>query len=100
MFYKWLKNIKKLKNLLQLVLPSYNPELVNKLNDYSKLIEIDRTKLISSLTTKELEGKVLNNDFINLNELYYFNFDKLINEGTVKATLKYQLKPLIPNLID
>ena len=52
---------------------SYNPELVNKLNNYSNLIGIDRTKLVSSLITKELEGKVLNNDFIDLDELYYFN---------------------------
>ena len=87
---------------------SYNPELVNKLNNYSKLIEIDRTKLVSSLITKELEGKVLNNDFIDLDELYYFNFDKLINEGTVEATLKiptinleniYILKK-VPNNLD
>ena len=36
---------------------SYNPELVNKLNNYSNLIGIDRTKLVSSLIIKELEGK-------------------------------------------
>ena len=45
---------------------SYNPELVNKLNNYSKLIEIDRTKLVSSLITKELEGKVFNKVHLNL----------------------------------
>ena len=71
---------------------SFNPELVNKLNNYSKLIGVNRTKLVSSLITKELEGKVLNNVFINLDEPYYFNFDKLINEGTVEATLE---KPTI-----
>lgn len=71
---------------------SYEPELVNRLNDYSKLIGVDRTKLVSSLIAEALEGRVLTNDFIALDRPYYFDFKKLIHEGTAEATTE---KPVI-----
>ena len=71
---------------------SYNPNLVNRLNDYSKLIGVDRTKIVSSLINEALEGRILTNDFIELDQPYYFDFNKLVHEGTVEATIE---KPVI-----
>ena len=71
---------------------SYNPELINRLSSYSELIEVDRTKLVSSLIAEALEGRILNNDFIDLDRPYYFNYHKLIHEGTAEATTE---KPVI-----
>lgn len=71
---------------------TYEPDLVNKLSDYSKLIGIDRTKIVSSLIAEALEGRILTNDFIALDRPYYFDFKKLIHEGTVEATTE---KPVI-----
>ena len=71
---------------------TYAPDLVNKLSDYSKLIGVDRTKIVSSLIAEALEGRILTNDFIALDRPYYFDFKKLIHEGTVEATTE---KPVI-----
>lgn len=71
---------------------TYEADLVNKLNDYSKLLEIDRTKLVSSILAKELEGRILTNTFIELDRPYYFDFKKLIHEGKAEATPE---KPVI-----
>lgn len=71
---------------------TYEPELVNRLSDYSKLIGIDRTKIVSSLIAEALEGRILTNDYIALDRPYYFDFKKLIHEGTAEATAE---KPVI-----
>ena len=71
---------------------TYAPDIVNKLSSYCELIGVDRTKLVSNLIVKALEGRILTNDFINLDKPYYFDFKKLIHEGTIEATNK---KPII-----
>lgn len=71
---------------------TYEPDLVNKLNDYSKLIGVDRTKIVSSLIAEALEGRILTNTFIDLDRPYYFDFHKLIHEGIAEATTE---KPVI-----
>ena len=71
---------------------SYEPDLVNKLSSYAELIGVDRTKLVSSLIAEALEGRILTNDFIALDRPYYFDFKKLIHEGTAEATTE---KPVI-----
>ena len=48
---------------------TYEPDLVNKLNDYSKLMGVDRTKIVSSLIAEALAGRILTNDFIALDSL-------------------------------
>lgn len=71
---------------------TYAPDMVNKLSTYCELIGMDRTKLVSNLIVEALEGRILTNDFIDLDKPYYFDFKKLIHEGTVEATTK---KPII-----
>lgn len=71
---------------------TYEPDLVNKLSAYSELLEVDRTKLVSSFIAEKLEGRILNNTFIELDKPYYFDFKKLIHEGTAEATPE---KPVI-----
>lgn len=87
---------------------TYEANLVNRLNSYCELIGIDRTKLVSSLIAEALEGKILTNDFIELDKPYYFNYSNLIQKGTAEATPeKPVLKPedlfilkKIPNNLD
>lgn len=62
---------------------SYDPDLVNKLSEYSTLTGIKRTELVSKLIAKELEGKVLNNKYISLETPFYFNYKELLEKGTV-----------------
>lgn len=69
-------------------LGAVEPEFNERLVEYSKLIGISKTDLIEELFYKEIEDKVLNNDFIPIEEPYYFNFVELQQEGTVKATKK------------
>ena len=87
---------------------TYEADLVNKLNAYSKLIGVDRTKIVSSLIAEKLEGRILTNDFIDLDRPYYFNYHKLIHEGTVEATTEepvpnadlYFILKKVPNNLD
>lgn len=71
---------------------SYEADLVNKLSAYSELIGVDRTKIVSSFIAEKLEGRILTNDYIALDRPYYFDFQKLIHEGTAEATPE---KPII-----
>lgn len=71
---------------------TYEPDLVNKLNDYSKLMGVDRTKIVSSLIAEALAGRILTNDFIALDRPYYFDFEKLIHERKAEATTE---KPVV-----
>ena len=64
------------------------PKLNEDLVEYANLIGISKINLLEELITKELEGKVLTNDFIELEEVYYFNFIELRKNKTVKATKK------------
>ena len=64
------------------VTPSLNKSLV----DYAKLIGITKIELIESLIAKELEGKVLDKEFIVPDKPFYFNLNELLEEGTVKAS--------------
>ena len=45
---------------------TFKPELINKLSSYCSLIGVDRTKYISEVLEKELNGLILTNDFITL----------------------------------
>ena len=65
---------------------NFEAELVNKVSSYCTLIDMDRTKYISSLIEKDLENKVIHNDFMELEEYFYFNWQELLNKKTVKAT--------------
>lgn len=65
---------------------TYKPELVNKLNRYCSLAGINRIQFVSDLIEKELSNKILDNNFIELEEPYYsileenyFNFGSKIN---------------------
>ena len=50
---------------------TYKPELVNKLNKYCSLAGINRIQFVSDLIEKELSTKVLDCNFIKLEEPYY-----------------------------
>ena len=62
------------------------PELNERIANYSKLIGISKTDLIEELFNKEVEDKVLTNDFINIPEIYYFNMMDLQKNKEVKAS--------------
>lgn len=62
------------------------PSLNKKLVDYCKLIGVKKIDLLEELINKELEGKVLTKDFIVPEKPFYFNMEKLLEEGTVKAS--------------
>ena len=65
---------------------NFEADLVNKVSSYCTLIDMDRTKYISSLIEKDLENKVIDNDFIQLENYFYFNWEELLEKKTVKAT--------------
>ena len=77
-------------------LGEFKAEVVNDVNKYCTLTGTKRTEFIEQLIKQELEGKVLTNDFIELDKPFYFNYAELIEEGTVKAST---VKP-ISNLED
>lgn len=65
---------------------SYDPDLINRLSEYSTLRGVKRTELVSNLIAKELDDKILNNIGINLEEPLYFNYKELLENGSVKCT--------------
>lgn len=71
---------------------TFEADLVNNLNAYCELIGANRTELVSSWINEKLKGRILTNDFIELDKPYYFDFKKLIQEGTAEATIE---KPII-----
>ena len=90
-----------------------NKETFNQLVRYIILTNEGkgRNKFVNSLIEKELEGKVLENNFIKLflsKDYYYFNKSDLINNGVAEATknlIDYDLKEtiiinMIPNNLD
>ena len=60
----------------------FNEEIVN----YANLIGKSKIELIEELFKKETEGKVLNKEYILLEEVFYFNFQDLQENKTVKAS--------------
>ena len=73
---------------------TFRPELINSLSSYCSLIGIDRTKYISEVLSKELEGLILTKDFIPLEEPFYFNWPELEEKGIVKATTEEPIQDL------
>ena len=73
---------------------TFKPELINSLSSYCSLIGIDRTKYISEVLSKELEGLILTNDFITLEEPFYFNWQEMEEKGIVKATTEEPIQDL------
>lgn len=69
-------------------LGAVEPELNERITNYSNLIGMAKTDLIEELFNKEVEGKVLDNSFICPEEIYYFNFIELLRNNTVKASTK------------
>lgn len=66
---------------------TYEPDLVNKLNKYCSLSGINRITFVSDLIEKELSAKVLEKEFIELEEPYYFLTDEGLNilDGKIEA---------------
>ena len=87
---------------------TFKPELINSLSSYCSLIDIDRTKYISEVLSKELEGLILTNDFITLEEPFYFNWIELKEKRIVKASVEKPINDLtnyivvkkVPNNLD
>lgn len=77
----------------------FKPDLVNKLSYYSTLIDKDRLKIVTELIEKELEGKVVTNDFIVPDKPFYFNFEELLENNTVIATTEKPSSDLYKQLI-
>ena len=73
---------------------TFKPELINKLSSYCSLIGIDRTKFISEVLSKELEGLILTKEFIPLVEPFYFNWPELEEKGIVTATTEEPIQDL------
>jgi len=61
---------------------TYEPELVNKLNRYCNLSGENRVKFVSDLIEKELSNKILDNNFIELEEPFYFMMECEFKLGT------------------
>lgn len=78
---------------------TFEPDLVNKLNKYCSLTETNRTKFISDLIESELKGKILTNDFIELEKPFYFNLKELLEKGTVEATTEKPSSDLYNQII-
>ena len=84
------------------------PSLNNQLMDYCKLIGVKKIDLLENLINKELEGKVLTKGFIVPERTFYFNMEKLLEEGTVEAKTNkpstdfksYYTVKTIPNNLD
>ena len=73
---------------------TFRPELINSLSSYCSLIGIDRTKFISEVLSKELEGLILTKEFIPLEEPFYFNWPELEEKGIVTATTEEPIQDL------
>ena len=90
-------------------------ELIKQFDNYIELYnrnkssnKLSRLGFIRNAIKKELEGKILDNDFIDLPKPYYFNIKELKEEGIVKATSVKPIKELektfiffnVPNNLD
>lgn len=60
--------------------------LVKKIDKYADLTNNTRIGVLRKLIDNFLDDKVLTNDFLDLKEDYYFDYDKLIKNGSVECT--------------
>lgn len=82
--------------------------LVDKSKRYKELTGTTTVELVEKLLEEFFKKVKLTNDYINIDEIYYFNFKKLLKYGEVKATknkLSEDLKETyivkkIPNNLD
>ena len=92
-------------------------ELLTKINNYIFLMnedkpnnerKLNRSDFILDLVEKELQGLVLDNTEIKLEEPFYFNLKELVENGTVKASKtnpihereEIQIVKSVPNNLD
>jgi hypothetical protein len=92
-------------------------ELLTKINNYIFLMnedkpsnerKLNRSDFILDLVEKELQGLVLDNTEIKLEEPFYFNLKELLENGTVKASKtnpihereEIQIVKSVPNNLD
>ena len=81
---------------------------MNKIDNFVNLTNIDKTQFFNKILTNYFEGKVLNNNFIKLDEYFYFNIEELKENGIVKASSELPINDLdkclivkkIPNNLD
>lgn len=69
-----------------------SPEFHENIKQYAKLTHSNKSRLIKELIKNELEGKILTNDYIKLDNPFYFNWQDLLVNGEITAT---QIKPSI-----
>lgn len=69
-----------------------NPKLKRDLTTYTKLIKSSNSNLIRELIKKELQGKILTNEYITLAKPLYFNWSDFTYAGKITAT---KIKPSI-----
>lgn len=83
-------------------------DLVEKLDKYANLTGKTRIGVLRHLIETFLEDKVLTNDFLDLDKDYYFDYDKLIKNGSVECTTNkpttnlknHMIVKRIPNNLD
>lgn len=83
-------------------------KLINDFDIYIKKCNSNRLDFFRNAIRKELEGKVLTNDFITLEEPFYINMKELKDNGRVKASVEVPIHDLyntyfidiIPNNLD
>lgn len=61
-------------------------DLVKKTKIYEEITGISTEKLVEKLLTDFFEDIRITNDYINIDEIYYFNFSKLLENREVTAT--------------
>lgn len=60
--------------------------LVKKTKIYEEITRISTKKLVEGLLTDFFEKIHITNEYINIDEIYYFNFSKLLENREVIAT--------------
>ena len=61
-------------------------DLVEKTEIYEEITGISTEKLVEDLLNDFFEDIHITNDYINIDEIYYFNFSKLLEKREVIAT--------------
>ena len=82
--------------------------LVNKAKEYKELTGTSTVELVEDLLTDFFKDKILTNDFIDLEEPFYFDFMELLNKKIVKASSEVPISNLetcfvvsrVPNNLD
>ncbi|MBQ2831382.1 hypothetical protein [Methanobrevibacter sp.] len=63
-----------------------NSKLIEKSKRYKELTGISTVELVEKLLTDFFKDIKLTNEYIDINEIYYFNFKELLNNKEVKAS--------------